>query len=186
MKKLFICKVCGYIAEKNDPPGVCPACGFKGKIFEEYESPISKKRRKILDLHIHPVMVHLPIAFVVGLVLISLLRMIGVIHDQSELAGMLRVIVVVLPFVAISAAMAGIFDAKLRFKRIDTPHLKIKLVLAFFLILISISLFVIQFLLNLNHSTYKIVVLIHSVVLFGFALMLGLIGGRLRDSKVRG
>jgi uncharacterized membrane protein/rubredoxin len=186
MKKLFVCKVCGYIVEKEEPPGVCPACGFEGKIFEEYESPLSKKRRKTLDLHIHPVMVHLPVAFVASLALISLIRVIGVLPNQIELVGMLKVIVAVLPLVAIFAAMAGIFDAKIRFKRIDTPHLKKKLVLASFLILISISLFVSQYLLDLNPSTHKILVFVLSVLMLCFALILGLIGGRLRDSKVRG
>ena len=48
MKKLYRCRVCGYILERANPPDVCPACGVKGKIFEEYDSPVSQKRRKLL------------------------------------------------------------------------------------------------------------------------------------------
>ena len=186
MKKLYKCRVCGYVVERKDPPGICPACGVKGKIFEEYESPISEKRRKVLELNIHPVMVHLPIAFVSSLFLLSLMRIVGVVEEQSVFMGMLNALIMILPFVVISATMAGMYDGKLRFRRLDTPHLKKKLVLASFLILISVSLFVIQYFLDLNRPTYNIVVLIYSIVLLGITTPLGLIGGKLLDSKVRG
>ena len=186
MRKLFKCRVCGYVVGRKESPDVCPACGVKGKIFEEYESPISKKRRIALELNIHSVMVHLPIAFVSSMFLISVLRIIGFINDRSVFMGMLRAIVLILPFVAIFATIAGMLDGKLRFKRINTPHLKKKLVLACFFILVSISLFVIQYFLDLDRSTYNIVVLIYSIALLGIATPLGLIGGRLLDSKVRG
>jgi hypothetical protein len=186
MKKLYKCRVCGYVVGRKDPPGICPACGVKGKIFEEYESPISEKRRKVLELQIHPVMVHLPIAFVSSMFLINVLRIIGFINDQSVFICMLRAIVLILPFVAIFATLAGMFDGKIRFKRINTPHLKKKLVLACFFILISISLFVIQYFFDLHRSTYNIIILIHSTVLLGIATPLGLIGGKLLESKVRG
>ena len=186
MKKLYKCRVCGYVVERKDPPGICPACGVKGKIFEEYESPISEKRRKVLELNIHPVMVHLPIAFVSSLFLLSLMRIVGVVEEQSVFMGMLNALIMILPFVVISATMTGMYDGKLRFRRLDTPHLKKKLVLASFLILISVSLFVIQYFLDLNRPTYNIVVLIYSIVLLGITTPLGLIGGKLLDSKVRG
>lgn len=186
MKKIFRCRVCGYILERTDPPGICPACGVKGKIFEEYEPPISKKRRKLLDLNMHPIMVHLPVAFIASLFLINLSRIIGIVRGESEFLHMSRAIVMVLPFLAISAAISGIIDGKLRFKRINTPHLKKKLVLAGFLILLSVSLFIIQYFIDLDQPTYNSVVLIYSIVLLGVATPLGLIGGRLLNSRVRG
>jgi len=186
MKKLYRCRVCGYVVEKKDPPDICPACGVKGKIFEEFESHISEKRRKVLELHIHPIMVHLPVAFVSSMFLLSLIRIVGVVEEQSVFMGMLRAVIFILPFSAIFATMAGIFDGKLRFKRLNTPHLKKKLVLASCLILISVSLFMIQYFLVLDRSTYNIIVLVYSVVLLGIATLLGLIGNKLIDSKVRG
>lgn len=186
MKKLYRCRVCGYILEGKDPPGVCPACGVKGKIFEEYESPVSPKRRKMLDLHVHPVMVHLPNAFAASMSAISFFLILGVIKENSVFMGMLRAMVLLLPFSAVFAAMAGVFDGKLRFKRIDTPHLKKKLGLAGLFILISASLFMIQVFLDLDPSVYKIVVLVCSTVLLGVAMILGLIGNRLIESKVKG
>jgi len=186
MKKLYRCRVCGYVLEKNEPPGTCPACGVKGKVFEEYESPVSRKRRKILDLHVHQIMVNLPVAFVASMTLISFLRIIGIVREQSVFMGMLRASVFFLPFSVILAASAGIFDGKLRFKRIATPHLKKKLMLAGSFFIISVSIFVIQYFLDLDPSTYNIAALVHSVVLLGIAGILGLIGGKLIESKVRG
>ena len=118
MKKLYKCRVCGYVIERKDAPGICPACGVKGKIFEEYESPISKKRRIALELNMHAIMVHLPIAFVSSMFLISVLRIIGFFSDQSVFMGMLRAIILILPFAAIFATLTGMIDSKLRFKRI--------------------------------------------------------------------
>jgi rubredoxin len=186
MKKLYRCKVCGYVLEGTEPPGICPACGVKGKIFEEYESPVSEKRRKMLDLHVHPVAVHLPNAFSACMAAISFFRIVGVIQDRSVFMGMLRAMVLILPFSAVFAAAAGIFDGKLRFKRVSTPHLKKKLVLASLFFFLSASLFVIQVFLTLEPSTYNIVVLVCSGILLGIAMTLGLIGNKLVDSKVRG
>lgn len=186
MKKLYRCKVCGYVLKAKEAPGICPACGFKGKIFEEFESPVSEKRRKILDLHVHPVMVNLPVAFVVSMSLISFLGVIGIIKESSVFAGMLKAMVLILPFSVVFATTAGIYDGKLRFKRVDTPHLRKKLLLAGLFFLISGSLFAIHVLLDLTLETYNVVVLVYSAVLLGLAMVLGLIGGRLIESKVRG
>jgi uncharacterized membrane protein/rubredoxin len=186
MKKIYRCRVCGYLTTKEDPPEVCPACGVKGKIFEEFDSPISKKRRRMLDLHIHPASVHFPIAFVTSMVLLSFLRVVGVFGEHSVFSGMLRAIVFILPFAAIFATTAGMYDGRLRFKKINTPHLKRKLVLAGLFIFVSASLFVIQYVLDLNSSTLNLIVLIFSIVLLGLAAPLGLIGGKLLDAKVRG
>ena len=186
MKKIYKCKVCAYLVKGKDTPEICPACGFKGKIFEEYESPLSEKRRQALDLHAHPAMVHFPIAFVVSMALLSLLRIVGFITEQSIFTSMLHALVIVLPFVAVSAMIAGLFDGKMRFKRIDTPHLKIKIMLATSFILISSALFVTQLFLNLDQATHNIVAVVCSFVLLGIALPLGLIGGNLIEAKVRG
>ena len=127
MKKLFRCKVCGYIAESQKLPDVCPACGFKGKIFEEFESPISATRRMIMKLHIHPVMVHFPLAFVLSLFMINLVVLIDIIRLPSTFLAMAEAIIWLLPFAAVLATISGMYDGKLRFRRIDTPLLKKKM-----------------------------------------------------------
>lgn len=186
MKKIYKCRVCGYVVEKTGPPDICPACGVKGKIFEEYEPPISKKRRKALELNTHPIMVHFPIAFAISLLLISLLISLNIMDELSAFMGMREVIVWILPLVAILATLAGMYDGKLRFKRMTTPHLKKKLILAGFFVLLSASLFVIQVFFDINPSIFDIIVLIFSMALSGIAVLLGFIGSKLLDAKVRG
>lgn len=36
MKK-WICSICGYIHEGDEPPDVCPVCGASKSDFEEYK-----------------------------------------------------------------------------------------------------------------------------------------------------
>ncbi len=60
MAELVRCKACGDVAVSDKIKEVCPACGVPAKMFAPFNSPISLKRRRILDLHTHPVMVHFP------------------------------------------------------------------------------------------------------------------------------
>jgi len=186
MKKMYKCRVCGYVLEREEPTDVCPACGVKGKIFEDYDSPLSRKRRKLLDLYIHAIMVHFPIAFVFSTFLLSLLISINIFKEPTVFTDIRNVIIWVLPFTALSATAAGLYDGKLRFKRLNTPYLKKKLILAVFFILFSVSVLVIQEFFTLDKSTINIIILIFSFVLSGFALLLGFIGGKLLEAKVRG
>ena len=39
MKK-FVCKVCGYIYEGENPPAECPVCHAKSNMFEEVKGEI--------------------------------------------------------------------------------------------------------------------------------------------------
>jgi uncharacterized membrane protein/predicted Zn-ribbon and HTH transcriptional regulator len=185
MKKIYKCRVCGYVTERADAPDTCPACGVKGKIFEEYEPLISKKRRKALEMNIHPILVHFPIAFVFSLFLISLLLGFNIFREPSSFIALRGVIIWVLPFTALIATLAGIYDGKLRFKRMSTPHLKKKLVLAGGFIFISAFLLVIQKFFSIDNSVFNIITLIFSFVISGFAVFLGLIGGKLLEAKVR-
>jgi len=186
MKKIYKCRVCGYVLEREELPVICPACGVKGKIFEEYEPPVSRKRRKALELNIHPILVHFPIAFVFSMFLLSLSISLNIFNDPSVFPAMRGVIIWVLPFVAVFATIAGLYDGKLRFKRINTPHLKKKLILAVFFIFFSLLILVMQEFFSLDNSTFNIIMLFFSLVIFGIAVLLGFIGGKLLEAKVRG
>lgn len=186
MKKMYKCRVCGYVLEREEPPDICPACGVKGKIFEEYDHPISKKRRIALELNIHPILVHFPIAFVFSAFLLSLLISLNIFKEPTVFANIRDMIIWVLPFTALLAAAAGLYDGKLRFKRIKTPYLKKKLILALIFIFFSVSVLVIQEFFTLDKSVYNVLVLVFSFAISGFAVLLGFIGGKLLVAKVRG
>lgn len=186
MKKLYRCKVCGYIADSEEPPEICPACGFEGKIFEDYTSPVSAKRRMIMNLHIHPVMVHFPLAFVLTVLLINAFVLTNIIRLPSGFTAMSEVMVWVLPFAAVLAAVSGLYDGRLRFKRLNTPLLKKKIIISGLFILLSVSLILLRSVLNLDPRSKGIMVFIFSLILSGMGTWLGLIGSRLIEAKVRG
>ena len=72
MKEHVRCKACGYILEKDALGEVCPACGVKKEMFEPWEDKVGAARRLWLDLHVHPIVVHLPNAISPMLVLLAL------------------------------------------------------------------------------------------------------------------
>ena len=186
MNKLYKCKVCGFVTKRKALPDLCPACGFKGKIFEEFEPTVSVKRRKALELHAHSALVHFPIAVITYIFFINLFILAKIILWHSVFVGSLEAMVWLLPFVTLFGMLSGLYDGKLRFKKVSTPLLKKKIFLSILLIVISTSLFVLQFVLELDQSSFSLLILLFSIVLLGIVTILGLLGGTLLDSKVRG
>lgn len=137
MKELVVCKSCGFILDKAKLRDKCPACGVSAKMFLPYTDPVSAKRRFILSLDLHPVMVHFPQAFSAFLLLLSLASLIvsGEIHEKIVAA--MHVIAAVLPFAVIGAFFAGILDGKIRFRRVNTPLLVRKMIVGGFFFLCS-------------------------------------------------
>ena len=127
MKSLVKCRACGYIMDEGDVTDSCPACGLPKTVFEPYKDKVSEKRRKLIDLHIHPIIVHFPpvlaIAVVGGLVLSFLLG------DpwRVKLLGTAELCIVLMPASLLAALASGFFDGRLRFKKVTTPLLRKKI-----------------------------------------------------------
>jgi rubredoxin len=130
MKQHVRCKACGYVMEAGRVRDRCPACGVPAKQFEPYDEKISDKRRRILDLHMHPIVVHLPQAFAAFLIPLAVALMMAVGDFRSIVIDTTRVLSVVLPFSVMLAFAAGLLDGKIRFRRVTTPVLVRKMVLA--------------------------------------------------------
>ena len=59
----IICRVCGYIETADNADKPCPACGFPKTVWAEYTPrKLNPTRKRLLDLHLHPIAVHFPIA----------------------------------------------------------------------------------------------------------------------------
>lgn len=132
--ELSKCKVCGYITETGKIGEVCPACGVASKVFEPYKLTLSEDRYKLLSLHMHPVILHFPQAFVVtatGMLLLSFLFT-GTWYDQ--IITVIQFNLLFLPLTVLMGAATGIKDGQLRFKKLSPPalQLKIRLSIAFF------------------------------------------------------
>jgi hypothetical protein len=186
MKELVMCKACGYIMEKGKVKETCPACGVLSKAFEPYVEKMSPKRKLILSLDIHPVMVHFSQAFIFSIMIMLLLSNFigGVI--RSKLLTTVEVLVFCLPFVVVATVLAGVFDGKVRFKRLTTQLLMKKIFYGTILVLLSAGLFVINIIYAIDDSSTVHLMLLVSIAAMLCATRLALIGVRLLDSKLPG
>lgn len=131
------CKACGFIMLQHKLGDVCPACGVPRTAFEPYHENISKNRKMVLDLNLHPIFLHFPQAFAA---LIPPLILGGVAVGSmvgSHLLITARVISVLLPISVLGAFAAGLIDGKTRFKKLSTPLLIKKMAVGIILLALS-------------------------------------------------
>lgn len=186
MENLMKCKACGFVTDQRKIKDVCPACGVPAKMFEPYKHPVSITRRRILDLHTHPVAVHFPQAFAVTLSLLSLAAFVAPADLHPPIAATMKVLAVLLPFFLIGAITTGLMDGNLRFRRVNTPLLIRKIVLGmiFFILAVAMTLLALHGLLFISgtHILFTLLALVVSLC----GALLGLIGGTLLDAKFPG
>ena len=182
------CKACGYVATRKQLGTVCPACGVPSKMFEAYKPPLSDARRIPLDLHTHPVAVHFPQAFCLTLFLLSLPVVFLPDHPVvSDLYSTQKVLALLLPFFVLLSIATGLYDAKLRFRKVTTPLLKKKIFLGATLFFISLALFGLA--VSEQMVDRAVIRIVFALLAAGASLcgaLLGLIGGRLLDAKFPG
>jgi uncharacterized membrane protein/rubredoxin len=150
MKKLVRCKTCGFIMEEGKLKDKCPACGVAAKLFEPYTPNISEKRARLLDFHIHPIIVHAPQAFSIFVLLFAILYFLFGGLFRNELLGSILVLTACLPFVAVAAIASGILDGKTRFRRLKTPILRQKIVFGVLFFIFSLFMIVLLLVGNID------------------------------------
>ncbi|HEY9160086.1 MAG TPA: rubrerythrin [Desulfomonilia bacterium] len=184
-RTLLRCRACGYIIGGDKLKDVCPACGLPKTVFEPYKENISPKRAFILNLHMHPIAVHFPQAFVVVLIPFIILGIIlGQIFGRNFLISA-RVLSLLLPVFSLPAILTGLIDAKVRFKKLTTPALKTKMIFAglFFVITCAIAVIVFLFGFQANAAAAVIILLI---LCLGCQIVLGHIGSKLFSARLGG
>jgi phage-related holin/ribosomal protein L37E len=133
------CKACNYFAYEDEIKGVCPACGLPDRVFEPYEKKATGLRHLILDIHFHSISLHIPQA--VGPIIILLyLASIVLVSFRTDLYFLLKILVIVYPLAVVPALFSGLIDGNLRFKKVFTPILKKKLILAVIVLVITTSI----------------------------------------------
>lgn len=185
MKEYVRCKACGFITEAGKAEGICPACGVPHTAFEPYKPLVSEKRRKMMDLHIHPIIIHFPQAFgILGLILMLLIP-ISSGSFKITLIDTAKVILTVLPFSVLLGFLSGLYDGKLRFKKVSTPILRRKIGLGIsFIVFSSICAIFIQ---SAEITTTIIMLELLSLFLCNIcAAGLGKMGASLLESKLPG
>ena len=137
MPEFVRCKPCGYVSRKDALRRVCPACGAALSAFEPYEDRVSAARRLILNLDLHPILVHAPqtfAAFLPGLVAVAMLFP---SLYPAELRAVVCFTALVLPLSVIGAILSGLLDGKVKFKRLGVPLVVRKIVIGACLLMIS-------------------------------------------------
>ncbi len=186
MKQHVRCKACGYVMEAGRVRDKCPACGVPAKQFEPYEEKISDKRRRVLDLHIHPIIVHLPQAFAAFLIPLAAALMMAEGGFRVIIIDTVRVLAVVMPFSVMLAFAAGLLDGKIRFRRVTTPILMRKIVIASIFIVSSFGSAALAVFSGLDTGGPLAAFVILSLVDFVAAVGLGFLGFPLIQARFPG
>lgn len=183
--ELSKCKVCGYIMETGKIGDVCPACGVASKVFEPYKLTMSEDRYKILSLHLHPIILHFPQAFVITATGMLLLAFIFTGELQAPIITVAKFNLLFLPLTVIMGAASGIKDGQLRFKKLSPPVLQFKIKLSIVFLVLSIITALMAFLLPFNQMN-MIALFVLSAIQTVIAAVLGKTGSKLIDSFIPG
>ncbi len=186
MGNLIRCKACGYVTSEGKIKDICPACGVPAKMFAPYTDPVSEKRRMLLDLHTHPIMVHFPEAFSITLFLSAALSYFAPGAIKETLFGAIQVLSLPLPFFVLLSILTGLFDGKIRFRKVTTPLLKKKIIVGVLLLIVSIAIAFIAFSGGLAVSPVREYFILLTIIAVACGTALGLLGGNLMDAKFPG
>jgi hypothetical protein len=186
MAKLIRCKSCGYVTTEGKIKDVCPACGVPAKMFEPFTDPVSEKRRKLLGLHIHPVIVHFPQAFAFSLFALAIFSFVVPAQIKEAFRYTIQVISFFLPLVIILSLLTGILDARIRFRRLTTPFLKTKIITGLVFFITSIILAVVAFTMQLETTSVMELFTVLTIIAAGCSFPLGIIGAKLMEAKFPG
>jgi uncharacterized membrane protein len=107
-------------------------------MFEPYADPVSPKRRRVLSLDIHPIIVHFTITFAVCGLLLSLYSLIFPGLYVRTAVGATRFFTGFLPFFVIATFITGRIDGKLRFKTANSPLLRRKTIIGIIFFVLAV------------------------------------------------
>ena len=178
MPEMVICKPCGYVMNRDRLRGVCPACGASSSVFKPYEDKVSASRRRILDLDLHPILVHAPQAFATFLPGLTALAILFPPFYPEEVAAVVCFMALILPISVIGAISSGLIDAKLKFKKLSPPLVVRKIVLGVGLLLVSLAIGLVVLLGGFSSDTRLAVAALSGASLL-FAILLGHCGKQL-------
>lgn len=186
-KRLVICNVCGYIMEDGEHHDQCPACGVSKKAFSPYKDKVKPKRRKLLNLHMHNIIVHFPQAFAVFM--LFLLVAVFLIEDplKAEFAATAKILAIFLPLSVLAGLFTGLIDGKTRYKRLNTIIFKRKIAVGIVFFLCSVGIVILLTVSSLTSgSGNHIFALILAAICSAASVFLGHNGGRLSGTEVPG
>ena len=97
-----------------------------------------------MSIDIHPIILHIPQGVSAIIPFFALLSMIVPLHYAVRLTAAVEMLVFLLPLSVFGAFISGVFDGKVRFKKISTPALKKKMILGAALFVVTAAMLYIQ------------------------------------------
>ncbi len=174
MKELVRCRPCGFVMEADKLGDVCPACGLPRKVFEPYRERVSLNRLFVLNLDLHPIVIHLSQALVIAIPLLAIIIKLFGNFQPELLKSVLIFSVFVFPFTLVFAIITGVIDGLTRFKMLKTPLLRVKIIFSIIILLLSLALFFVA-----PHENYGLITIILSILCLAAGVQLGLWGKKL-------
>lgn len=181
------CKACGYIMKEGKLGDRCPACGAPRTAFEPYRDLVAEPRRRILNLHLHPIAVHFPVSFsVAAFVFLAVISFLPA-AAQALLLSTIMVITLFMPLVVLVSAVVGWIDGKIRFRKIGNSQILQKKILYGILLFVdSVALALIVWAGGLNASLLILAAIVTSGVAVFLAILLGLLGTSITEAAFPG
>jgi rubredoxin len=186
MAVMMRCRSCGYVVAEGKLKDACPACGVPRKMFEPWTDPVSARRRALLEMTLHPLVIHFTIAFTASAFALSLYSLAFPRFLAGLATNMLVVMTAVLPITVLAGMAAGIFDGKIRFRRATTPLLVRKMVMGASVFLETLAAATSLFAFGLDPMWVRVVIAVLLGVALGGVGVLAKIGGGLRGAKLPG
>ena len=153
---------------------VCPACGLPRKVFEPYRERVSLNRLRLLNLDLHPIVIHLSQALVIAIPLLTMITHFIPGLYPEVLKNVLSFSIVLFPFTLALAIMTGVVDGLTRFKTLKTPLLRVKILFSFIILTLSVILLYLY-----TNDGNSIFITILSILCLGCGIQLGLWGKKL-------
>jgi rubredoxin len=124
MKEMVRCKACGFVLEKGSLGEVCPACGVKKEMFEPWADKVGAARRLWLDLHLHPIVVHIPQTLAVFLLLLAAAYpLVPETVQTTYFWPMIQAMAWLFPLSVLGGLVSGLVDGKVRYRKLSAPLL---------------------------------------------------------------
>jgi uncharacterized membrane protein len=187
MKKMVRCKACGYIMEEGKLGDKCPACGALRSVFEPYIDPMGEKRRRILNLDLHPMAVHFPTAFSVAILVFAIGLTFLTGQAGQLLLSTIAILSLFLPLVVAVAFLVGLLDGTTRFRHVKNSRiLQAKIVVAAIYFLLSAAMATLVWLNIYEGPAFAVSIIVLSAGCVACTVILSLLGTSILNAAFPG
>jgi hypothetical protein len=186
MAVMLRCRSCGYVVAEAVVRGECPACGVPRKSLEPWTDPVDPRRRALLELSLHPIVIHFTVAFTASAFALSLFALAFPRFLAGLATNVFVVMTAILPLAVLAGWAAGVVDGTIRFRKATTLLLLRKMAMGGSVFVGTLAAAVLLLVFGLDPAWVRIVIAILLGVSLGAVAMLAKIGTGLAGAKLPG